>query len=96
MPLKINGTTIPWSLVTSAVIAIFWLSGLSFQVAANGESLKTHVPEDQAQTAEIRERLAKIEAHQEATKEDVDEIKSEQKDQSDKLDRILEAVRESG
>jgi len=96
MPLKINGTTIPWAFVTSTVIAIFWLSGLSFQVAANGDQLAAHVPEDQAQTTEIRERLAKIEAHQEATKEDVDEIKSEQKAQSDKLDKILEKVSESG
>ena len=92
MPLKINGTTVPWGFVASAIMAIFWLSGLSFQVVANGDQLRTHVPEDQAQTAEIKERLASIEAYQEATKEDVNEIKEEQKSQDKKLDRILEKL----
>jgi len=96
MPLKINGTTVPWAFITSTIVAIFWLSGLSFQVAANGDQLKTHVPDDQAQTTEIKERLAKIEAHQESAKEDRGEIKTEQKDQSDKLDKILEKLSESG
>jgi len=95
VPLKINGHTVPLTFITSVVIAIFWLSGLSFQVAANGDQLTTHIPDDQAQTTEIKERLAKIEAHQESAKEDRGEIKEEQKAQSTKLDKILEKLSES-
>jgi len=87
VPLKINGTSIPWGFLSTVVIAIFWLAGLSFQVAANGEDIQK-----QEGTAE---RLAKIETTLEANKEDVDEIKEEQKSQADKLDKILEKVSES-
>jgi len=84
MPFKINGTSIPWGFISTVVIAIFWLAGLSFQVAANGEDI-----EKQVDTAE---RLAKIETTLEANKEDVREIKEEQKSQDEKLDKILEKV----
>ncbi len=67
MPLKINGTTVPWSAVTSVVVAIVWLAGLSFQVNANAEKL-----EKQATTSE---RLVSLETDRESTKEDIREIK---------------------
>ena len=92
MPLKINGTTVPYSFVTSAVIGIVWLAGLSFQVNANNDQISTHVPADTAAKTEIKERLAKIETRLDGQKEDTDEIKDEQKSQSDKLDRILEKL----
>ena len=92
MPIKVNGTTVPWAFVTSVVVAIFWLSGLSFQVAANGDQIAVHVPSDTAAKTEIKERLAKIETRLDGQKEDTDEIKDEQKSQSDKLDRILEKL----
>ncbi len=95
MPLKVNGHTISWGFVSSAVVAIFWLSGLSFQVAANGDQLATHVPSAMADKVEIKERLASIEAYQVSAKEDIKEIKDEQKSQADKLDKILEKVSES-
>ena len=67
MPLKINGTTISWPMVTSAVLVTFWLGGLSYQVNANAEKL-----EKQATTSE---RLVSLETDRESTKEDIREIK---------------------
>ena len=67
MALQINGSSVPWSAVTSAVIAIVWLAGLSFQVNANAEKL-----EKQATTSE---RLVSLETDRESTKEDIREIK---------------------
>jgi len=92
MPLKINGTTIPLRAVGFAAVGIFWLAGLSFQVAANNSSIATHVPADRVEGTEVKERLATIEANQTANKEDIKEIKAAQQAHDEKLDRILKAV----
>ena len=94
MPLKINGNTVPYSAIGGFIVAISWLIGLSYQVGANDSAIEKHVPADVAQTAEIRERLVKIETNQEANKDAHDDIKDEQREQDKKLDRILEAVGE--
>ena len=60
MPLKINGHNVPYSTATTAVLALSWLIGLSYQVIANDE----HIEE----LADTGERLARIEVAQEATK----------------------------
>jgi len=86
MPLKINGHSISWTQITSMVAAIFWLSGISWQVNANGDEIQKQ--------AETKERLVRIEERQEAVKEDVREIKAEQEKQDSKLDKILEKVSE--
>ena len=92
MPIKINGTNVPLRAVGFTVIGIFWLAGLSFQVAANNDEIAAHVPEDRAVTTEMKERLATIEANQVENKEEHKEIKEAQKAQDEKLDRILQAV----
>jgi len=84
---KINGYTIPLREVSYIVIAAMWLAGLSFQANSNAEDIEKLSP--------TNERLARIEEKQEATKEDVKEIKEEQKDQSMLLVKILEKVSEN-
>ena len=84
MPLRINGSTISWTAVSTLFIAIFWLAGLSFQVRANDADIE--------KLAETRERLTRIETKQEDQKEDIEEIKEEQKEQSLLLHEILKQV----
>jgi hypothetical protein len=84
MPLRINGHEIPWTGLTSVCVGIFWLAGLSFQVASNADEI------DKQQ--ETRERLVRIEERQESVKEDIKEIKESQKDTKDTLKIILTEV----
>ena len=83
-PLRVNGIVIPWALFVPAIMGIVWLAGLSFQVNANDTEIQK-----QANTAE---RLARIEVTLENNKEKIDDIKVAQKEQSKKLDRILEKL----
>ena len=82
--LRVNGIVIPWALFVPAIMGIVWLAGLSFQVNANDTEIQK-----QANTAE---RLARIEVTLENNKEKIDDIKVAQKEQSKKLDRILEKL----
>ena len=82
--MKINGYAIPIREVSYIVIAAMWLAGLSWQVNSNADEINNH-PSNV-------ERLARIEEKQEAVKEDITEIKKEQKDQSIVLFKILEKV----
>ncbi|KKK96168.1 hypothetical protein LCGC14_2665450 [marine sediment metagenome] len=82
--MKINGYTIPLREVSYIVIATFWLAGLSFQGASNAEDIEKLSP--------TNERLARIEATQEATQGDVKEVKEEQGEQRKLLIKILEKV----
>ena len=71
-----------------------WLSeDVPRQVNANGDEIQKQ--------AETKERLVRIEERQESAKDDIQEIKSEQKEQGDQLDensltlaKILEKVSE--
>ena len=65
-------------------MGLSWLIGLSYQVNANDTEIQK-----QANTAE---RLARIEVTLENNKEKIDDIKVAQKEQSKKLDRILEKL----
>lgn len=85
MPLRINGHQLPWSIVTSAIVFTFWLGGLSFAVKANTDEIEKSSSTD--------ERLARIEEKQESFKEDVAEIKDEQKTHSALLVQVLTEVR---
>ena len=78
MALQINGTNVPWTVVTSAAIAIFWLAGLSYQVKANGDELKKQEP--------TAERLVSLETDRDNTKEDIREIK-------EAINKVLDEVR---
>ena len=84
MPLRINGHELPWSAVTGACIAIFWLAGLSFQVKANGDEIKKQEA--------TKERLVRIETTQESVKKTQSEIKEEQAENRKILIKILEKV----
>ncbi len=93
MPIKINGYALPVKDIVTVGAAIFWLATLSFQVNANGDEIQKQ--------AETKERLVRIEERQEVAREDIKEIKEEQKDQGNKLDanaltlaKILEKVSE--
>ena len=84
--MKINGYAISLREVGYIVVAAMWLAGLSWQVNSNADEIENH-PSNV-------ERLARIEEKQEAAKEDIKEIKEEQKDQSVILFKILEKVSE--
>ena len=83
-PLRVNGIVIPLALFVPAIMGLSWLIGLSDQVNANDTEIQK-----QANTAE---RLARIEVTLENNKEKIDDIKVAQKEQSKKLDRILEKL----
>ena len=93
MPIKINGYALPIKDIITIGAAVFWLAGLSFQVNANGDEIQKQ--------AETKERLVRIEERQEVAREDIKEIKEEQKEQGIKLDanavtlaKILQKVSE--
>ena len=90
MPLKINGTTIPYSGIVIVISAIFWLATLSVQVKANGDDI--------AEQALTPVRLATIELTLQHIKEDMadEKIAQAKKDQANnkKLDRILDKLDE--
>jgi uncharacterized protein YlxW (UPF0749 family) len=89
MPLKINGHSFSWSALTSIVIVIFWLAGLSFQVSANGDEIKKQ--------SETKERLVRIEERQETLREDVKEVKKDIKDSREEQQELLaEILRQLG
>ena len=78
--MKINGYTVPLKDLVILISAIVWMAGLSFQVSSNADEI-----EEQKDT---KERLVSIEVTLENTKENIVEIKEEQKEQSKMLDRI--------
>ena len=78
MGLQVNGTTVPWTVVTSAAIAIFWLAGLSYQVKANGDELKKQEA--------TPERLVSLETDRDNTQEDIREIKTA-------INKVLDEIR---
>jgi len=93
MPLKINGYALPIKDIITIGAGVFWLATLSFQVNANGDEIQKQ--------AETKERLVRIEERQEVAREDIKEIKEEQKEQGVKLDanaitlaKILDKVSE--
>ena len=84
--MKINGYAIPLREVAYIVIAAMWLGGLSLQVTSNAGEIEKQ--------SDLDVKLARIEEKTEAAKEDIKEIKKEQKDQSMILVKILEKVSE--
>jgi hypothetical protein len=65
MGLKINGITITWPTVISVFGGIFWVAGLSFQVAANTNDIDEHIeiPAHTAQlviSAEVQSNIAHL------------------------------------
>ena len=84
--MKINGWSIPLKDIITIGAAGMWLGILSVNVASNAEDIEKQ--------SETKERLARIEVQQTASKEDIKEIKEEQKEQGKLLIKILEKVSE--
>jgi len=90
--LRVNGSEIPWSVLTSFVIFVFWLGGLSFQVAAQDRKIDSHEerPSHSIAAIEVSELKSSVKYNQKT----IEEIKENQKEQSKKLDKILEKLSE--
>ena len=91
--MKINGYSIPLKDIILFSAAGMWLGALSYQVNANDDKIK--------EQSETKERLVRIEERQDTAREDIREIKTEQKSQGKEqieqgkiLAKILEKVSE--
>jgi len=91
--MKINGYSIPLKDIVLFGAAGMWLGALSLQVTANDDAIK--------EQSETKERLVRIEERQDTAREDIREIKTEQKTQGKEqieqgkiLAQILEKVSE--
>ena len=82
--MKINGNTIPLTLISWAVVSLLWLGGISWTSADNAEDIK----ELQA----VPLKVAVIETDVGYIKDGMAEFKTEQKEQRELLDKILYAV----
>ncbi len=83
--IKVNGHTMSIGSITSVVLLIVWLAGLSFKVDSHADELQD-VEETQLKIARIEVKVAQ-------TEKDVDEIKMEQKEQGKLLIKIWEEVK---
>ena len=82
--MKINGHTIPLTLLGYVVLSILWLGGISWTAADNAKDIE--------ELKAVPLKVVRIETVIENMQEDIAEIKAEQAKQDDKLDRILYAV----
>ena len=82
--MKINGQTVPLTLLGYVVISILWLGGISWTAADNAEDIE--------ELKAVQLKVVRIETVVENIKEDIDEIKLEQKEQAKTLNKILYAV----
>jgi NhaP-type Na+/H+ and K+/H+ antiporter len=87
-----------WQII---VVMVTMLIG-GFTIKYDVASLQLAMADEQAETkegnqkqSEVEKAIVKIETNQSAIKEDVDEIKAEQKAQSIKLDKIIEKLSEN-
>ncbi len=92
---KENGVVRYWQIIVAATLIISAAAVNQFQTAALADEVKEI--ERKVEKIDEEEQLAKlkivaIEKDVEATKNDVKEIKEEQKEQGKKLDRILEKL----
>jgi len=77
-----------WPVIFLAVTTLVSGGGLLTQVNA----LADDVEKMEAKEADLENKVTTLATKQDAIKEDIDEIKEEQKEQSRKLDRILEKL----
>jgi light-regulated signal transduction histidine kinase (bacteriophytochrome) len=87
-----NGHTIPVAGVVAFVSLVVWGVRLEGLAQANDERSRDNVEQVQVAaktSADIKERLIRVEEQAKALAKDADDIKEEQKEQSKKLDEIL-------
>ena len=87
-----NGHTIPFAGVVAFITLIAWAVRLESMAQANDERSRENVEQVQVAaktSADIKERLIRVEEQAKSLAKDADEIKEEQKEQSKKLDEIL-------
>jgi len=93
----INGNTVPVAGVVAVITLIVWAVRLESIAQANDERSRDNVAQVQVAartSADIKERLIRVEEQAKALAKDADEIKEEQQEQSKKLDEILEKLSE--
>ena len=92
-----NGVARYWQAIIVMVGIILAWGNLQYDVAALQQAMAdekvTTSSQDKKQN-EVEKAIVKIETTQKAMQEDVGEIKAEQKEQSDKLDKIIEKLSE--
>ena len=89
--LKVNGYAMSMGSITSVILLIVWLAGISFRVDSNAEEIeaqKTEVRAAQKQRTAVEKSVIAI------TK-DVEFIKEKLTDQGKTLDKILDKLNES-
>jgi len=89
VPLKVNGTVVPYSIVIPMLMFIFWLGGLSVTVFANEDHQEKH--EEQPGHTETMTDLAAVKADLKNVKESVERI---ERQQTEDKNEILRAIRE--
>ena len=82
--MKINGHTVPVTLLSYAVLSILWLGGISWTAADNAKDIE--------ELKAVPLKVGQLETNVENIKDDIAEIKAELHRQDDKLDKILYAV----
>lgn len=103
MVLQFNGHAISWPVISSIIIAIFWVGGLTVTVKSNADDVKEHVsaPAHSA-VHEIKEEIASLKTQQDNNTKSIDDIKDTQKQQAAEqatqtalLAQILQEVRKN-
>jgi len=87
---KVNGYAMSMGSITSIILLIVWLAGISFRVDSNAEELelqKTEVRAAQKQRTAVEKSVIAIE-------KDVEHIKDKLDDQGRTLDKILDKLNE--
>ena len=92
-----DGITRYWQvIVVCAGIVMAW-GNITYEVSALKVAMadeKTESKEQDDKQVELDKAIVKIETTQSAMKEDIDDIKTEQQEQSVKLDKIIEKLSE--
>ena len=93
--MQINGYTVPTAYVLGFLTLFAWGLRLEGIAKANDERSRDNVEvaaEAAKQSKDVGDRLIRVEEQTKATAKDVDEIKDVQKEQSKKLDQIIEQL----
>ena len=94
--MNINGWTVSWQQVTSALAVTFWLGTLSVVATSTAEELKDHKSKPSHDTVAVN--VATIKQKLENNTKTIEEIKAELKEQSARMQEnqreILQAIRE--
>ena len=90
--MQVNGHSIPGWAISMVIVGLIALGGLQTQVFVNADSIDTH--QEQGSHTEAGQKLATLEATQEAIKNDLSKIESHNAAQTELLNQILYALAE--